>query len=309
MLPLLVLLRLLSQSPDPGPNPDTDIDAFMAKVMERRDVNWDDFYNYFCRERVEFVIEGTIPGLSIQGFEREYFWYVRDGYLVRSPVTADGVTIPPDERERAELRFIERAKKREERAEERGSDRERFFGFKFEPGNYFYVGRQEFEGRDVVEIEYYPRDGFIDDDVDDDEDEKSDTERKLEAQMNKVLLVNFLIDPNEYQIVRMTLDNVGFDFLPGRLLFHLDTFESSLVMTQPFGDVWLPRDINGHGAVTTAYGNLAVRVKSEFYGYGQSNTSTKYRFSPRGDEIELESESKTETDAEEQTKTKTKRKR
>ena len=55
-------------------------------------------------------------------------------------------------------------------------------------------------------------------------------------------------------------------------------------MNEPFEGVWLPRDIRGFGAVKTAYGDLEVEFTSEFYGYGKSETSTKYRFAPRDPE-------------------------
>ena len=31
-----------------------------------------------------------------------------------------------------------------------------FLRFKFEPGNYYLAGRERFDGRDVLRIEYYP---------------------------------------------------------------------------------------------------------------------------------------------------------
>jgi len=176
--------------------------------------------------------------VPIQGSKREYLWYVRDGYFVRSPVSVDGVAVSPEERERAEKKWIERQKKRER---ERSPDRENFLGFKFEAGNYFFAGRKVFEGHELVAVEYYPEEGFADDDK---EDAKSEEDAEIEAKLNKVLLVTMLIDADAHQIVRMTLDNTGFDFLPGRWLVQLDTVEASMVMHKPFEDVWLPRDIS-----------------------------------------------------------------
>ena len=80
-----LLMLLASQAPT------GDIDAFMEKVLEQRDVNWDQYYNYFCKERTELVVEGALPGVPLSGFRREYLWFVRDGYVVRSPVYATGV--------------------------------------------------------------------------------------------------------------------------------------------------------------------------------------------------------------------------
>jgi hypothetical protein len=209
------------------------------------------------------------------GFHREHLYFVRDGYLIRSPVSVNGVAVSDEERHRAEEKWIQSLKEREKRS--RGVDKDRFFSFKFEPGNYYYAGRRDFEGREVVVIEYYPEEGFGDDDENDEEEED-----EIEAKMNKVFLVTMLVDPEEHQIVRMTLDNVGFDFLPARWLVQIGTIEASMTMHQPFGDVWLIRDITAYGKVNTANGDLAVRYKLEFYDYAIAETSATYRFPPRG---------------------------
>ena len=85
------------------------------------------------------------------------------------------------------------------------------------------------------------------------------------------------------EIVQMTLDNVGFDFLPGRWLVQIDTIETSMTMHQPYGDVWLTRDITAFAKVTTAYGNLAIRYSKTFYDYAVAETSATFRFPPRGE--------------------------
>jgi len=252
-----------------------DIDTFMEKVLERRDINWDDFYNYTCRERETLEVEGSLEAVPMQGFLRENMWFVRDGYLVRSPLSINGVKISRKDRDRAERKWIERVKKREEKE---GVDRDRFFGFKFEPGNYYFAGRQEFEGREVVAVEYYPETFFSDE-----EDEEEDPEdEEIEKKLNKVFLITMLIDPAEHQIVQMTIDNVGFDFLPGGWLIRIGTIEASMTMHQPFGDIWLPRDIIAYGKVKTAAGDLAVRYRMAFQDYAIAETKARYRFAPLG---------------------------
>jgi len=252
-----------------------DIDTFMEKVLERRDINWDDFYNYTCRERETLEVEGSLEAVPMQGFLRENMWFVRDGYLVRSPLSINGVKISRKDRDQAERKWIERVKKREEKE---GVDRDRFFGFKFEPGNYYFAGRQEFEGREVVAVEYYPETFFSDE-----EDEEEDPEdEEIEKKLNKVFLITMLIDPAEHQIVQMTIDNVGFDFLPGGWLIRIGTIEASMTMHQPFGDIWLPRDIIAYGKVKTAAGDLAVRYRMAFQDYAIAETKARYRFAPLG---------------------------
>lgn len=272
MVRIALMILLVSQAPE------NDIDAFMAKVLARRDVNWDQYYEYFGKERTELIVEGSLPGVPLMGFRKEFLWFVRDGYMVRSPVSVDGVAISADVRAREEEKWIERLEKKER---ERNPDREGFMGFKFEPGNYFYAGKKTFEGQELLAVEYYPEEGFVDDDDEDDE-ERSEEEEELERQFNKTFMVTMLIDPEEHQIVHMTIDNFGFDFLPGGWLFKLDTFEAAMVMHKPFENVWLPRDIDGYGKITTAAGNLTLRYTSTFYEYVKALTGATYKFPARG---------------------------
>ena len=258
--------------------PAEDIDTFMKKVLEQRDTNWEQYYNYFCKERAVISIEGSIQGVPVQGLSMEFLWFVRDGYVVRSPLSVDGVAVSVSGRESAEKEWIERLKERESN---RNPDRETFFGLEFEPGNSFFAGNDRFEGRDVVVVEYYPEPGSF---SDDDHEEGDDEDDEIEAQIAKVLLVTMLIDPKEHQIVHMTLDNVGFDFLPAGWLFKLDTIEMSLSMHKPIEDIWLARDIEAYGRVITAGGAVSVRYSSTFYDYTKAETSATYRFPPRGRE-------------------------
>ena len=278
MVQIGLLMLLVSQAPS------SDIDAFMEKVLAQRGANWEQYYEYFCKERAELEIVGSLPGVPLSGFRREFLWFVRDGYVVRSPISVDGVAISAEEREREENKWIERVKKRER---ERSPDRETFMGFKFEPGNYFFAGKKEFEGRELFAVEYYPEEGF----ADDDDDDRSEKDAEIEAKINKTLMVTMLIDPEEHQIIQMTLDNFGFDFLPKRWLVQLDTVEASMVMHKPFADVWLPRDISAYGKITTAAGGLSVRYTTTFYDYAKAETGASYRFPARGlNETENESE-------------------
>lgn len=270
MVRIGLLILLASQAPS------SDIDAFMEKVLAERSANWEQYYDYFCKERAELVIEGSLPGVPLSGFRKEFLWFVRDGYVVRSPISVDGVAISAKERAREEDKWIERVKKRKR---ERSPDRETFMGFKFEPGNYFFAGTKEFEGRELLEVEYYPEEGFTDDD---DDGDRSEEDAEIEAKINKTLMVTMLIAPEEHQIVQMTLDNFGFDFLPGRWLVQLDTVEAAMVMHNPFEDVWLPRDINAYGKITTAAGGLSIRYTTTFYDYAKAETGATYRFPARG---------------------------
>ena len=80
-------------------------------------------------------------------------------------------------------------------------------------------------------------------------DDRSPRERQrrrpdLRRLMNKVALVTLWIEPSSHQIVKYTFDNVDFDFLPGAWLVTIDTVKASMTMSQPFPEVWLPKDID-----------------------------------------------------------------
>ena len=54
-----------------------------AKVLERRNDNWRTLHDYILSEREQFQIVGP-GGIRLDGLDREFHWFVRDGYLVRS---------------------------------------------------------------------------------------------------------------------------------------------------------------------------------------------------------------------------------
>jgi hypothetical protein len=96
----------------------TDLDAFMAAVLERRDENWKKLQQYVLDERelVRVLGPGDVP---IWGERREYLWYIRDGFFIRSPVKANGVTVPEADRRQYEERYFQRAVRRDRRERER----------------------------------------------------------------------------------------------------------------------------------------------------------------------------------------------
>ena len=122
-----------------------------------------------------------------------------------------------------------------------------FLRFKFEEGTYALVGRETLDGHDVVRVEYYPsnlyyrsaapphgarpRSAAIPKDA------------EIQRMMNKVALVTLWIEPDAHQIVKYTFDNIDFDFLPAQWLVRLGNVRATMTMSQPFPDVWLPRDL------------------------------------------------------------------
>src|SRR2546421_4290687 len=96
----------------------TDLDAFMQEVLARRDDNWKKLQQYILDEREQIELRGP-SRQPMWGEDREYTWYIRDGYFVRSPVKFNGVTIGEDDRHKYETEFLERQKRREKRQQQR----------------------------------------------------------------------------------------------------------------------------------------------------------------------------------------------
>jgi len=282
----------------------SDLDAFMARVIARRDDNWKRMQQYVLDERETFQILGP-GGTPFYGFRREYLWFPRDGdgVFVRSPLTVDGVKLGEAERRKAEADYL----RREERRDKRREDREKtaaaddgspatevigdgvrqalepgfvsaayFLKFKFDPGQYALAGRETFEGRPVLRIEYYPTKLFSEGrtrpnakvrgrDVD------------IEPKMNKAALVTLWVEPTAHQILKYEFRNLPWDFLPGRSIVRVDDVTASMEMGQPFPDIWLPRAIRIAIDFSTAVGELKGRFATDYHDYRLASVSTRIR--------------------------------
>ena len=188
----LAVCAALSVAAVPAEN---DLDALMRQVVARRDDNWKKLQQYVFDEREQFDMRGPTR-IPIWGERRDYTWFVRDGFFVRSPVKINGVAIGESDRKKAEALYLKQAQEREKRGQSGhvavGADgisiqagdagtagqsedlaqdvggvirqtREPgfissayFLRFKFEEGKYALVGREKLDGRDVLRIEYYP---------------------------------------------------------------------------------------------------------------------------------------------------------
>jgi hypothetical protein len=176
----LILFAILAQAAPPG----TDLDRFMAKALQRRDVDRQTLSDYVLDEVEVFEVLG--PGrVPYARMKREYTWYVRDGVHVRSPLRYDGVPIPEADRRAYEDRWIRSEESRREFRTKRDAAREKegkgpalsapsineprfisesyFMDFKFEPGNYYLAGKEPLDGQQVLKIDYLPTKLFDDD--------------------------------------------------------------------------------------------------------------------------------------------------
>jgi hypothetical protein len=306
---LLTLIAAAAAVPSAGTT-QSDLDAFMGRVLARRDENWKKLQQYILEEQERFRLTGP-DGARIYGFDRKYTWFIRDGVFIRSPLEFDGVTIGENERAAAEATWISRERRREarekERAKERAADEAAtpaaepaaaapsgveevmqgtleprfvsaayFLRFKFDPGHYALAGRERLNDRDVLKIEYYPSKLFT--------EGRSRPNRKvrerddqIEEKMNKVSLVTLWIDPKEHQILQYTFDNVDFEFMPGRSLVRIDDLRASMKMAQPFPGVWLPQSIDMDFGFTLAIGRVAARYDVQYLDYRLAEVTTRIK--------------------------------
>jgi len=290
--------------------PRSDLDAFMEKVLARREVNRKMLNQYVLDETETFEILG--PGRwPMHRTKRDFSWYERDGTHVRSPVRFNGVAVNEQERGEYEREWLKREKERQERQAKKGKKETEvsigsngvdissggvpteprfvseayFMDFKFEPGNYYLAGREKLEGQDVLRIEYYPTNLFNDEDDEKTphemkgkkpkEQQKEDRiERDINRKMNKTALVTLWVDPAEHQIVKYTFDNVWLDFLPAAWLVRIDDLRASMTMGQPFPGVWLPRNMNIHAGLTLALGSFEASYGRAFTDYREAQVKT-----------------------------------
>ncbi len=286
----------------------TDLDAFMRDVVARRDDNWKKLQQYILDEREEMTLNGP-GGARLWGEQRDYTWFIRDGFFVKSPVKANGASVGEAERRRYEDDYLRRVKRRDARSADgvgsassdnadaaapasvdaliRQSRQPQFVSssyflrFTFDEGRYALVGREKFEGRDVLRIEYYPTKLFGDDRRGGRPPrQRTEKEQREEADfrrlMNKVALITLWVEPSSHQIVKYTFDNVDFDFLPVPWLIKVDSVTASMTMSQPFAGVWLPKGIDVGVALTLAVGQFTFHQSVAYHDYREANVKSKF---------------------------------
>ena len=114
----LLFLALVGTTLPARVSAQSDLDAFMERVLARRDDNWKKLQQYVLEEKEAFDLTGP-GGLPLWGMRREYAWFIRQGIFVRSPVKANGVALSESERRKAEDQWLKREVGREERRKRR----------------------------------------------------------------------------------------------------------------------------------------------------------------------------------------------
>src|SRR6187431_2524815 len=99
------------------PAAQSDLDELMGRVLLKRDDNWKKLQQYVLEERESMEVT-ALDGRKVYGFKREYQWFPRQGFFIKSPLTSDGVKIGEDERRRQEARWLAREQFREKRRAE-----------------------------------------------------------------------------------------------------------------------------------------------------------------------------------------------
>ena len=276
-----------------GVSAQSDLDELMSQVLSSRDENWKKLQQYVLEEREAFRLTGT-GGARLYGFERDYSWFVREGFFIRSPIRADGVTIGEGDRRRAEDEWLGRQRRRETRRAARdGTTSELtnpatptgsiedvlkqsiepqfiqaayFLRFKFDPGQYALVGPEQLGGKRVLKIEYYPTKLFSEGRT---RPSRNLRERddQIDEKMNKSSLVTLWVDPAAHQILQYDFHNIDMDFLPGRSIVQIEGMDATMRMTQPFPDVWLPQSIAVTFQATLAIGTIDARYSVDYHDY------------------------------------------
>ena len=312
---ILILAVCLAAAASATPSAQSDLDSLMSRVLDRRDENWKKLQQYTLNEQETLQIT-ALGAFRVYGFERDYLWFPRAGFFVRSPLSADGVRIDEDERHRAEDRWLSRAENREKRQAERAKKKQseeeetecqttpgdviltgavedvilqsfepgfirsaNFLRFKFDKGQYAMVGRDRMLDRDVLKIEYYPKILFNDPkkQIERKMRDPNDEDEKFDAQMDKVSLVTLWVDPAERQILRYEFRIIDMDFLPGGSFVRVDSTRATMQMAEPFPNVWLPASVAMRFRLTSAAGPLEARYDVKYRDYRLPTVTARVR--------------------------------
>ena len=288
----------------------TDLDAFMKEVLAKRDDNWKKLQQYVLDEREQIALTGPLH-TPLWGERREYTWFIRDGFFVRSPVKFDGVTIGEADRRKYETDYLKRQQTLDARrgrgapgtaapAQPSPADEAApkdvdailrqarqpefissayFLRFRFEEGKYALVGHETVDGHDTLRVEYYPAQLFRGDTRPRNGGNRSAqgdaTEAEMRRMMNKVALVTLWVEPAAHQILKYTFNNVAFDFLPAQWIARVNDVHATMTMNEAFADVWLPRNLVVAASMTIAIGQYDFQYTVDYHDYRRADVTSK----------------------------------
>jgi hypothetical protein len=293
----------------------SDLDAFMRQVLAHRDDNWKKLQQYILDEHEGIELRGPTR-TPLWGEHRDYTWYLRDGFFVRSPVKFNGVAIGEAERRKYDEDYFRRAQARDQRAARgvgpSGADAgpapapdapavdsldsliqqtrqpefissAYFLRFKFDEGHYALVGPETLDGRNVLRIEYYPTMLFSDERPSQGRGrrDRPGEDAQLRVLMNKAALVTLWVDQPSQQIVKFTLDNITPNALAANWLGRITDAHASMTMGQPFPGVWLPHGLEMKITLTLALGDVDLRYTLDYTDYRAAETHSTLVPDPR----------------------------
>ena len=261
------------QHESPAARADNEIDRLVQAAFDRRQAaEWRRLGDFVLRETLAIAIDAPFDS-SLGGFrrKREYEWYVRDGWAVRSPVRVDGVVVGEERRRGYERDWLgaERRRRASFDARDPGpeprfvTDFHYFLEWDLKPGDCYFVGREAAVGRDAVRLECYPTGSLAEGAGD-----------RLNRGIRKSSMLTLWVDPEARRIVKYAFENSGLDFLPLRWLARADGFRASLEMA-PVGGVWMPARMNLAARITTGRGALEVTVAQRFFEYREAETGAR----------------------------------
>jgi hypothetical protein len=270
-----------------------ELDALISDVLSRSELNLDALRDYVFNETETYYQQSNNERPI--GFRCEYAWIVRDGYLVRSPVSINGVEVVGKEREASEEEWIKEQKEqgkirnvwdylvefmRHYVSKSRvrmmtGGDKnpkgENLLTFKLKPGKYKYAGEQQYEGRKIVIVTYddYPvkgRSGVV----------KNHVTMLVEPIVKQLIEIKCKCNVDTKTFV--PIPSVKPCPVPEACTKVIDNFrlEQELSMNlHPIEGIWLPQKLRLDVKVDTQTQSGSSSYTREFHSYAKSDVKTK----------------------------------
>lgn len=235
------------------------LDAYMRAAIEDATAEVQAIRSYRFRE-VETLRLLTVREVApLQAMRKEFVWFPRDGYLIRSPVSVNGVEVSEEARAKAEAEWIESVD--EQREEDRFGINSLYhwdsFMIRHEPGNYFMETPGVPPGESVVRVEYLPTRLFSEDDDGQGYSSKFDQSSHIK--------LDVLADTP--QIVGFDFDNVSMEFLPVSWLIHVEDVSAAMDLAQVADGRWLPAEIRASARASIASADIDVEYRRVFSDY------------------------------------------
>jgi hypothetical protein len=247
---------------------ESEIDLFMRDVLENQKAAQATLTQFIFTEEERLEVRDS-RGAVQESRRGSYVWFAREGGLVRSPLTIDGAEVGEGDKLAYEDSWLNGGKKGKRRAD---IAEDSFFNFSYEPGTYFFAGREESEGRSVVLVEYYPREHFTRTGRDPIGSQGDD----FDPAFDKTSLVLFHIDEADKQIARVEFRNIALDYLPSSWLIDVEDFTSSLENRRTEIGAWVPARLELNVVLRQAEGTFFVSVLRTFGEYKRAGVKIDF---------------------------------